>query len=99
MPNPEAITHPTFQHLYTTGVALRERILTFLSSWPHNPEGYELWLEMTDEGHQETARTLAINVRRWFSEVSQQVLPVVLWDRMTLYYTSRQLEAAVRKHR
>jgi hypothetical protein len=88
-----------FQGVIHEGTELQEKILALLENWPRTEAGGELNWEDTDQNHKERSRNLAIDVRRWFSSVHHHVQSIVLYDKDALYYTSRQVEAAVRKRR
>src|SRR5437870_6345669 len=80
------------------GETLKDRILSFLASWPQSPERGALGWGATDPSHKEAARNLALDARRWFNTVNLTIAPLILHDRDFLYYTLRQVEAAIRKH-
>lgn len=91
--------NPVMQPLIAAGEKLRDQILNFLSNWPRTSIGIGLSWSQTEQGHQEHARTLTIDTRQWFNSLNLRVAPLILHDRTFLYFTLRQVEAAIRKHR
>jgi hypothetical protein len=91
-------TNPALQPLVAAGEELRSQILDFLANWPKLPDQGELPWEKTERSHQEHARTLTIETRRWFNSMGLRIAPLILHDRTFMYYALRQVEAAIRKH-
>jgi hypothetical protein len=86
-----------FKDLLDEGISMKESIGLLLSKWPRDDAGEALYWSDTPQSYQVTASEFVIRVRQWFNSVNQIVMPLVLHDKMFLYYTLRQVEAAVRK--
>ena len=87
-----------FKELLDEGLAIKESITLFLSNWPRDETGAAVYWTETSADHQQVASDLTIQLRQWFNSINQMVMPLILHDRTFLYYTLRQVEAAVRKH-
>jgi hypothetical protein len=84
--------------LYEEGCKLKETISSFLEKWPVDENNEEILWENTDSVHKEAVKDLTIETRRWFNSVKTLIIPYSLWPEEQLYFISRQVEAAIKKH-
>jgi hypothetical protein len=95
---PNSLSQPAFKDLLDEGSEIKDSMLSFLSNWPRDESGTPLYWSDTPREHRATARELVTKTRQWFNSTSQAIAPFILHDRSFLYYTLRQVEAAIRKH-
>jgi hypothetical protein len=87
-----------FKELLDDGFSIMDAITRFLATWPKDDLGTPSYWADTASDHQQNASDLTVRARQWFNSINQIILPLVLYDRTFLYYTLRQVEAAIRKH-
>jgi hypothetical protein len=87
-----------FRELLNDGTSIKEAITVFLQRWPKDDDGIERYWADTPALHQQQAQDLVIRTRQWFNAANQMITPLILHDRTFLYFTLRQVEAAIRKH-
>lgn len=90
---------PDIQHLYDEGYILKEKILTFIEKWPVNEKNEAIDWTNTNQNHKNAVSDLTNDTQIWFNSVNINVLPYVLYNREYLYYTMRQVVAAIKKHK
>jgi hypothetical protein len=88
---------PIVQGIYDEGLKLKERVLKFLDGWPLDEKSIPIRISKTTIEHRQAVEGLITDVRRWFNSINVDVLPFIVYDRQFLYYTLRQLEAAIKK--
>jgi hypothetical protein len=84
--------------LHELGCQIKARILGYLAIWPKDDKGQAVSWGQTSESHQTQGFQLVEETHRWFTQVNVEILPFSLYDREFLYYTFRQVAAAIRKH-
>ncbi|HHT9108363.1 MAG TPA: hypothetical protein ACFYEF_09360 [Candidatus Wunengus sp. YC63] len=87
------------QHLYDAGYKLKEKIVNFLERWPVNEKNEAIYWTNTNENHKNAVSDLTNDTQIWFNSLNINVLPYILYDREYLYYTMRQVVAAIKKHK
>ena len=90
---------PDIQHLYDEGYILKEKILAFLEKWPMNEKNEAVLWSNTEQNHKDAGSDLIIVAQKWFNSMNMKVLLYVLYNREFLYYTMRQVVAAIKKHK
>ncbi len=81
------------------GKNLREQILNFLESWPINKKNEKVYWATTSPDHKKAVNDLTIETQQWFNLVNLKIRPYTLCPEENLYYMSRRVEAAIKKHK
>ena len=87
------------QHLYDAGYKLKEKIVNFLERWPVNEKNEAIDWTNTNQNHKNAVSDLTNDTQIWFHSININVLPYVLYNHEYLYYTMRQVVAAIKKHK
>lgn len=90
---------PNIQFLHDKGCKLKEEILAFLKKWPLDEKNEPIYWANVNDDIKNIAQELTITTRQWFNAFKIEVMPYLVHPPEFLYYTLRQVEAAIKKHK
>jgi len=85
------------QEFHSEGNRLKGRILRFLDEWPLGSDSQPIYFPQASDEHKNAANGLIGETRAWFNALNSEVLPYLIYDKAFLYYTFREVEAAIKK--